>query len=161
MTAEQLEWFSEESQRLSSKVLRIYSRRAALGFAILLIGFFYNACNNARQWDRIANDADSSRNAIIASGNIVAVEGCNRDFNSLTALRGVLLASQDFATQAFKRGTLTQTQLNERLDFYAKQLANLQLPDCRRSAHVLTDRADAPLVLPQPLHPTPAPQATP
>lgn len=144
MTAEQLEFFTAQTERAVYKSLRTYSRRAVIGFALLFAAFTLNVLYS----NRIGADA---RDAVINSGNIVAVSGCNRDFRSAQAVRGVLIASKDFTQQAIKRGTLPPAEAITRLNFYDTQLANLPLPDCRKSASVLTDNPDLSRLAPHPL----------
>jgi hypothetical protein len=153
MTEEQLEWWAESTRRAVDKALAKYMKRSAVGFLLLFVGFLFNAWNNENQWDRIETAATEGRAALVESGDIIAVDGCNRDFRTTQALRGVLQASADFSRQNFKEGLIDQDQLNQRLSFYQSQLANLQPPDCRKTQGILTDDADHPLKVPEPLYP--------
>lgn len=144
VTFEQLEFFTEQTERAVRKSLRTYSRRAVVGFILLFAAFMANVLY-------INKIADDGRHAVIKSGNIVAVDGCNRDYRSAQAVRGVLIASKDFTQQAVRRGTIPPQEALERLNFYNTQLASLPVPDCRRSAKVLTDDPNVALLPPTPL----------
>lgn len=144
MTSEQLEFFTGQTERAVRKALRVYSRRAIIGFIVLFLAFTANVLYSNHV-------ASSGRDAVINSGNIVAVSGCNRDYRSAQAIRGVLIASKDFTKQAIKRGSLSPSEAIDRLNFYDTQLAKLPLPDCRQSASVLTDNPNVFRIAPHPL----------
>lgn len=153
MTKEQLDFFTHQTEKAVEKALTKYTKRAILGFLLLFVGFLFNAWNNENQWDRIEATSEEGRAALVESGDIIAVDGCNRDFKTTQALRGVLIASADFNKQNFRNGVIDKATLDERLDFYAEQLSNLALPDCRRTQGILTDEPDHPLKVPEPLYP--------
>lgn len=153
MTQEQLEFFTEQQQVAVERALKRYSRKALIGFLALFVGFLFNALNNQRQ-DRQADEASTAaREAIIDSGNLVAVNGCNRDFEDRVAMRGVLLASKSFTDQAVAEGRLTEYEGERRIAFYDERLRELPLPDCRDTRNLITDDPDVHIIVPEPLYP--------
>jgi hypothetical protein len=152
MTHEQLNYFTRQTSRAVDKALSKYMARAAVGFILLFAGFLFNAWNNAQQWERIESDAEQARATLIESGDIIAVDGCNRDFRTTQTLRGVLEASAEFTRQSYSEGRLDKAELEQRLTFYNEQLAQLQPPDCRKAQGIITDDEDHPLEIPEPLY---------
>jgi hypothetical protein len=153
LTREQLDFFTEQTRRAVNKALLRYAKRAAVGFLLLFLGFLFNAWNNENQWERIESSSDEARAALVESGDIIAVDGCNRDFETVKALRGVLIASAEFAQNAYNQGIITESDLDQRKRFYAEQLSTLSLADCRKAQGILTDDADHPLKMPAPMYP--------
>jgi hypothetical protein len=153
LTREQLDFFTHQTQRAVDKALGKYMRRAIFGFLILLIGFLFNAANNEAQWDSIRDASAEGREALVQSGDVIAVDGCNRDFQTIKAIRGVLLASAEFSRANYRSGLISKADLDERLKFYAEQLSGLSLPDCRETQGILTDDPEHPRAVPEPLYP--------
>lgn len=146
MTFEQMEWITEQTETAVRKALRTYSRRATIGFCLLFAAFMGNLL-----WsNKLSSDA---RRAVVRSGDLIAVDGCNRDFQDRVAVRGVLIASRDFTKNAYKRLNLTPEELQLRLDFYNARLKELPLPDCRKSDDILTDDPGDAVTVPTPLYP--------
>jgi hypothetical protein len=153
MTEEQLDYFSEQTRCAVDRALNKYMKRAMIGFLLLFIGFLYNASTNRAQQVDIRSQAEAARDVLIESGDVIAIDGCNRDFQTTSALRGVLLASAAFNRQNFEDGIIDRTTLDQRLRFYDDQLDRLPLPDCRKSQGILTDDPQHNLPKPQPLYP--------
>lgn len=155
MTKEQLDYFAQQTEHVATRAaknaVRTYRNRALAGFIVLILGIGYVQHSQA-------SNATTARNAIVKSGRVVSVTGCNRDFRTQTALRGVLQASESFSKQAAKNGTITQADLAERVKFYETQINNLELPDCRAAQAILTDDPRTIGDVPPALHP---PDATP
>ena len=132
-----------------------YARtRASLAAYLILVAFTIFAF--ARQEQIIAANKENSfaaRRALVTSGNIVSVDGCNRDFKSRVEIRKVLQASKTFQKGALKRGDITRAQYVTTRAFYDQRLKELPLPDCRKSANILTASPDKKLSLPKPLYP--------
>lgn len=96
-----------------------------------------------------------SRDAIVQSGTVVAVEGCNRDYITIKA---------EIANIESRRTNLKilTDEPKKKLPAYQEALANLDknqgalevaLPDCRRSARLITDSESAlSYNVPTPLH---------
>ncbi len=150
MTTEQLDYFTEQTvkavEKGTKKGVRHYRNNAIIGFLLLLFGLGYV------QW-RAMESAVESRDAIVKSGRVVSVSGCNRDYRSLTALRGTLKASRRFTVNAGKQGVIGPSEVATRLAFYDAQLDRLRLPDCRVAAKVVTDDPKDIGDVPVPLHP--------
>ena len=144
VTQEQLDFFTLQTRRAVRKALRSYSRRALIGFSLLFAAFvglvLYTQHIGAR-----------SNDAVVNSGKAVAVASCNRAFHDRQAVRGVLFASLDFTRQAAKAGRLTPDEAQRRVAFYRRQIAQLALPDCRRSEDVLTADPGQTTIIPPPL----------
>lgn len=146
MTEEQLAFFTEQTRIISERALKRYQRRAVAGFLILFLASMANILYS----NQVSTDA---REQVVKSGDIVAVSGCNRDYEDRIAVRSVLVESKAFTKQAVKEGRLTKTEGDLRLDFYNARLEALPLPDCRTADEVLTDDPDKPLRVPEPLYP--------
>ena len=104
-------------------------RDAIIAFMILLAGIGYVA------WDQNRTHT-LHREAIITTGRTAIIEGCNRDFRTLTIARRHLLlaAAENSAARSI--------------------LDDLTLPDCRRAATTIDDDLDRlDDKLPTPLHP--------
>ena len=94
-----------------------------------------------------------SRDSIVQSGNVVAVVGCNRDFESRQSIREFLKSTQSLKRIAYKRGYITEDAYEDARAFYKKQLAELPLPDCRESSKILSDDIDFASPILKPLYP--------
>lgn len=153
MTEEQLEFFATETNRAVRKALRRYAKPAIVGYVLLMIGVLaaFQVNNNDRSVRRI--EAGKSREAIVLSGRAVAVSGCNRDFKTISALRGVLIASKAFQQRQVRDGLISPETFERARKFYDTQLASLQLPDCRDSESLLTDDPDDEIPHLRPLFP--------
>ena len=143
MSQEQLTQIGRETERAANKVLRAYSKRALVGFVILAL-----AVGGAFKAN--ADSSDDSREAIVTSGRVVAVDGCNRDFKSIGKLRLLLFNARDTSRSS---PDLSPRQKAESEKFYAEQLASIKLPDCREAEAVLTSDPNKPLEIPEPLYP--------
>lgn len=142
-TKEQLDWISNEVRHSANKVLRNWVIGGTIAFVLILIGlivaFHVDAQHN-----------EESRKAIVNSGRAVSVAGCNRDYDSIQKLRGIIIASRPQLKTYYEEGSLTRAQYLRALDNIQKQLKDYPLPDCRRSLKVLTDDEDATVVIPEP-----------
>lgn len=146
LTEEQLNLIGAETQHAAAKVLKRYSLSAVVGFLILL-------GTNVFVWGTAQNLNQESRDAIVVSGKVVSIEGCNRDFQTISALRGVLTAAQRQGEKAADAGDISPAQLERSRDFYDTQLKKLRLPDCKVAGEILTaDKDELPRV-PTPLRP--------
>lgn len=148
LTEEQLALISTWTTHATKKSLRHYTRNAIIGFLILL-------ASNLYVWIDSNNDSSKQREAIVESGKVVSVAGCNRDFNTITALRGVLTNARSFQDAALKRGDITQAQYGRAQVYYDEQLKALKLPDCRDAEAILTSEKGEVPPAPKPLYPTP------
>lgn len=146
LTEEQLALISLWTQHAAKKSLKHYTRNAVLSFLLLL-------ATNVFVWSTAQTLNNDSRQAIVHSGKFVSVAGCNRDFHTIQALRGILTSSRTFQKAALKRGDITQEQFDRSQPYYTKQLAALQLPDCQAAGAVLTSDQDHLAPIPKPLTP--------
>lgn len=156
-TDEQMEYLWERDIRLSThgtewsrKHIRAYARRATAGFLVLALGVagaFYAG----------GRDSAHSREAIVKSGRVVSIFGCNRDFVTVNRLRDVLSRSADFQRAALARGDITQAQFDRAAAYFREQLAGLPPVDCRPSATLITDDPTDIGQVPKPLYPPPKP----
>lgn len=136
------------------EAVRGYRNRALAAFVLILVayGYLFNVDQRA-DIDR-QQDAKAARAAIVESGNIVAISGCNQHFRDRQAIRAVLFASRRVQQRARKRGDTTRAQYLDSIRFYRSQLTRLRLPDCRDTVRTLTDDPNRkPLVVPRPLYP--------
>ena len=146
LTEEQLNLIGEETRRAANKVLHNYRRTAIVGFLVLLLA-------NAYVWyDSNTNNQDS-REAIVQSGQVVSVSGCNRDFRTTQALHAILQTSDDFNQAAAKKGDITQAQADEAHTYYQQFIKSLPLPDCKAAGDVLTSETGDVPPTPKPLTP--------
>lgn len=128
------------------QVLRSYRRQAIIGFLILLIGVaaaFYRG-------QTLAND---SRDAIVDSGDVVAVSGCNRDYETIDALRDQLEVSLDRIDQLEADGTYTKAQASAGRESTHQFLDKYQLPDCRPVSSILSSDPDGRFTVPPARYP--------
>lgn len=142
MTERQREWINH----IALDAARHVQRRSLIGFLILLVGVgttLYVGDKNA----------DEARKAIVDTGRIVSVDGCNRDFQSRKEVREVLQRSKDFQLAALERGDITQAQYKRAVEFYNDRLKGLPLPDCRHAESIVSDDPDEVPAMPKPLHP--------
>lgn len=134
-------------ERRNSQHFKRFRNSALAGFLVLAGGIGGSIYASSK-------DSDEGRSAIVQSGRIVAVDGCNRDFTTIQRLRNVLLASQAFQRRAFEAGRITADQYAEAAGFYQEQLAGLPLPDCRDARTIITDDPNKPKAVPDPKYPT-------
>jgi hypothetical protein len=146
LTEEQLAFFTEQTERAVHKTAKKIVRSALIGYAILLLGSLGMYLNGQ-------SISKEERQSIVQSGTAVAVESCNRDFRTIGALRGVLIASRDFQVESLRRGDITQRQFDRARSYYRVQLASLPQPDCRVSRGLLTTKGDEVPSVPEPLYP--------
>ncbi len=122
-------------------------RRAALGYFVLMAGVAGTYWNGQTV-------SKSERDAIVNTGKVVTVAGCNRDFVLITSVLGILSASQAQVELAEKRGVLTAPEAAARVAFFSEQIDKLRLPDCRRSVQILSTDPGRKASVPTPLHPS-------
>lgn len=139
---------TEKSDSVSCHTFYRWVRRAVAGYIVLCIAFAGNSLIDRSR-------ATEGRRALAASGNVVSIVGCNRDFRLYQKVRAVFQQSLAFATQQHQQGLTTDSQYQRSRNFYETQLSNFPLPDCRKVANVLTDsssKADDQVPPPAPLY---------
>jgi hypothetical protein len=149
LTEDQLKLIAAETQNAANKVLKRYRNSAIAGFLILCFAIGYVFADNASK-------SHDRRQAIVTSGKIVAIDGCNRDFKSTKVLRGLLRDGQAEIDKAAKKGLYSEEQLQDARDFYAKQLRAVAYPNCKAAGTILTSDKDKLPSIPKPLVPTKA-----
>jgi hypothetical protein len=130
-TSEQLEYFTAATARAVRDALNRYSRRAVVGFVVLFAAFLANVF-----WENRLSM--QGRDAIVASGRVIAVDGCNRDYVDREKFRDLLLRGQASLKLSLKAGNITQDQYDQGVEFYGQQLAAYPQLDCRSALHVIT-----------------------
>jgi hypothetical protein len=127
-TDEQLALIDARTNSAARRVLGKYSKAAVVAFAVLVFGngFAVSALNDARQ-------------AVVKSGAVVAVEGCNRDFDTIGVLRAQIVKSKETLKQYLNEGTLTKHQYERAVAETESLLEDYVQPDCRQAQKVITD----------------------
>lgn len=147
-TQEQLDFFTEQTRRAVTKATKRQARHNLVGFLALLFGLI--VALYVAHADRVR-----AQNAIVRSGTVVAVDGCNARYRDRQALRDLFVRLQAAVKEQAKEQHLDpkgqQTQFA--LRFYRDELGRLPLPDCRPTAHILTAVPFPPAKQPTPLHP--------
>ena len=146
VTLDQLNFFTEQTDRAVRKSLRIFSRRAVAGFIVLFVA----AIGNVWFASRVSHNA---REAVIKSGDAVAISGCNRDFRTIETLRVLLKTAAAASASQEKKGEISHERGAAAKQFYVSQLKALKLPDCRKSDDILTDNPNKQVAVPEPLYP--------
>jgi hypothetical protein len=157
MTAEQLEFFTEQTERAVDKGVRRgvkqYRNNALIAFVLLFAGFLYNANNNRIQ-DRDSERANADgRAAIVQSGDAVAIDGCNRAYEERLKIRDVFQNSKRLVQSRVNQGLGSADDAKAAIDFYDQQLESFKLPDCRKAASLLTDDPSKPIPMIEPWYP--------
>lgn len=107
-------------------------RNAIIGYVILLVavvGVFFVS----------QKDATDARDAIVTSGKVVSVEGCNSDFETIEKVRGVFTRAIVSAKRQERAGVTDEVQRDAAIAYYEQQLAEFTLPDCRKTEKIITD----------------------
>lgn len=148
LTEEQMAFFTAQTERAVHKAVRRTRNGAVAGFLILLVGL--GAAFRAQ-----AHDQQVARDAIVKSGTVVAVDGCNGRFHDRQSLRSLFERLQDAVKEQAKQKHIPESnpEVQFALKFYRDELHRLPLPDCRPTAKILTDSPFPPVKIPAPLHP--------
>ena len=148
------------SSRVESAVreaVRAYQRRAVVGFVILLAGLGGAVYLDAQHGDdarkAIAEQGDKQDAAIIRSGDAIAVSGCNRDYETIDALRDQLEVQLVRIDALEADGTYTTRQAEVGRQSTKDFLAKYKLPDCRHADDVLTQNPGESVPVIEPRYP--------
>ncbi len=146
MTEEQLDYFSEQTRRAVRRAVRNYSRGAMIGFLILVggLGFVQVSQNHENQ---------QAQEALVQSGRVVAVDGCNRDFKQTARIRSLMQRLLAATEEAYDKGQMTADKYAQARAFYQSELDRQVLPDCRKAEQVLSSDPSKPINPPTPLYP--------
>lgn len=124
--------------------VRAYQRNAIIGFLILLAGIggaiYLDGQHNSDQREQILSQGQQQDKAIVASGDAVAVAGCNRDYRTIDSLRDELERSLLRIDSLEADGTYSKHQADVGREATRDILARYKLPDCRRADDILTTK---------------------
>lgn len=149
LTEEQLRFFANENRRTARKATHKTLRGALVGYLILIVGVI-------AMYENGQQVSENERDAVVKSGRVVAVEGCNRDFEQQARIIKLLQRLKAANNEQFKRGKISAQQHDTAIKFYAAEIARASdaLPDCRRAESILTSNPDADLTRIRPLYPS-------
>lgn len=126
-------------------------------FVILFAGFAGSLILNnnfqTQTTNKVQKQAVASRNAIVKSGDAIAVQGCNRDFNTISILRAQLKDNLNRIDALVADGTYSHRQGKEAKRSINTLLAKYRLPDCRIADDILTGNPKDKIVVPTPRYP--------
>ena len=134
------------------KALKRQRRQALLGFLSLFAGLMIAVAIQQR-------DSSNAREAIVQSGTVVAVEGCNRDFKQDMRSRRTYVRARNATVAAHRTGLSSQSpgQYRAALAFYDGEIGDIDkdLPDCREDLTIITTDPSSQKkpVIPPPLYP--------
>lgn len=157
MTPDQLAWITEQNEYHAKRATRRTLKAAFVGYLILFAGVLGMYLNG----QHVGNE---ERQAIVASGRTVSVDGCNRDFRDKEDFIDLLTRLKQANSDAFKRlppplKADAQQRYEDSQDFYNDEIktASAERPDCRKAAEVVTSDPNADVAKIVPLYPTPTP----
>lgn len=155
LTQEQLDFFSTQTAEAVKKSNKRVLRSAFAGYLILLVGVF-------GMYENGQSVSGNERQAVVDSGTVISVDGCNRDFQDREVLRAQIEKGKKTTLQYVKDGTLTQKQADRAIRETDEFLKSYPSIDCRPAAKILTDNPDDVTRIPEPMYPgkDPEPQAT-
>lgn len=132
--------------------LKRYRNQATVGFALLLLGlvgaFYVDSTHNTDQREQLAKESHAAQKSIVRSGDVVAVSGCNRDYNTIDSLRDQLERSLSRIDGLEADGTYSKRQADVARDATRDILKEYQLPDCREADDVLTAKPGKQVAIP-------------
>lgn len=162
LTPEQLDYFTEQTRRVVQRERAYDRRRFTRWIRGALVGYFVLFLGILAMYQNGQSTSDSERAAIVQSGRVIAVDGCNRDFKTNERVRNLILAAQELTNQQIAKGKVTPEEAQQARDYYNSQLAGLVLPNCTEAETLLTDDPNAVIDVPTPLKPPAArPQVRP
>ncbi len=135
LTEAQLGLVETETRRAVKRALKTQRRRTMGAFLLLLVGLMLVV--GLQQ-----HDDSEAREAIVRSGTIVAVDGCNRDFRNDMRLRRSFQRLKDASTASFEAGRVDFDRYAAAQEFYDREISFLDGPDCRRAASIITSDLD-------------------
>lgn len=113
-----------------------FKNEVAVGYIILFLGVL------GAYWVDYGHNRDA-REAIVASGNAVAVEGCNRDFDNAKARIESARLSLEQLEANRRRGIVEDEDYRRTKRAYMRLIASIKVPDCRDVVNVITDEPTA------------------
>lgn len=130
----------ERLRDLKSRFVAWFYSPIARGWALLAFGVLAFGIGLAIQ--SVEKSSDQAQRAIVNSGRVISVAGCNRDYEFTGVIRAQLAASRRQIERARTRGDLSNARARENDEFFATQLALIKRPDCREAVRVVTDNPD-------------------
>lgn len=127
------------------RAVRKYRNSATIAFTLLFMGLLATSYIAVREG---SDDGD----AIVDSGNRVAVTSCNSDYITILTLREEFKKEIPSFDLFVAEGTITTAQGERLKDRTRETLRVFTLPDCRSAAKAVTKNTDS-SVLPEPLYP--------
>lgn len=123
---------------------RNYRRNAAAAFVILTLGII--AAFAIRLDESKQRDA-----AIVRSGTVIAIDGCNRNYRTIRAARAAIARAALNTKRLEDGGVITPAQAEAARDQYTYALSELRLPDCVATSKILSSDPSRPNSDPVPL----------
>lgn len=99
------------------------------------------------------HDSSDARDSLVRTGQIVSVDGCNRDFRTITRLRNTFIRLDAASKAQYAAGNSTKEQRDRAHEFYASELRKNRLPDCREAAKIISAEGGSDLKIPEPRYP--------
>lgn len=131
MSIEQLDFFTEQTRRAVRKATRRDRAVNRVAYVILTVGLVLSLFVASREGAK-------AQEAVVDSGRAVAVEGCNRDFEDRLRFRSLLRRLKSASESAGRLNGSSQERIDRAVAFYDAELKRFTLPDCRKSANLLT-----------------------
>lgn len=134
-----------------------FSNPQLVAFLIVVIGFGASLALNNRYHnattEKVNQQGEASRKAIVKSGDAISVTGCNRDYDTIDTLRDELEKSADRVHRFVREGTLSVAQGERQIAETRDLLKRYKLPDCRQADEILTSNPKAKIVVPKARYP--------
>lgn len=141
-----IEFFASETEKAAKRASRRTLRAALVGYLVLFVGVFGMYWNGQHV-------SGTERQAVVDSGRVVAIAGCNRSFKANQGFRALFTRLIRVTEAQAKRGEISQYQAQQSLRFYRAERAKIKLPDCRQAGRILTDDPEADIRHIPPLYP--------
>lgn len=138
-TEEQLTYLENSRRGAVRAAVRRYRDSSLVAFLLLLGGIGFLFYDNQHDQEASQKALAAQQHALVQSGRIVAVDGCNRDFADNQKFRGLLERLRRSAETNYRLGRTTQEQYEQAVLFYNRELNNFSVIDCRESERILTD----------------------
>lgn len=148
LTEEQLRFLADLQEESTRRTLRRWIKGAIVGYVVLIAGVFL-------MYENGQSVSANERSAVVNSGRVVSVEGCNRDYRSAEAFVNLLERLRDSTISQHKQHKIDDARYRAGLEFYSAEIARAKgrLPDCREAETTLTADPDADLRNLKPLYP--------
>src|SRR5687767_9997071 len=118
-----------------------YRRQAITGFVILAAGLgvatWANQDANEQAREDVAKASIQADRAIVKSGRTVSVAGCNRDFQTINALRQQIKVALKRIDRLEANGTYSHALADASRKAQRQFLREYPLPDCREALEIV------------------------